>query len=96
MLRSCTFIDGNGGTFEVDVEDMEKSKADLLGKDLVLDAWNENLLLMWQKYSYLLYVSFVAPFSAKLIDGINQSNARRRALMLFCFVYMNANAKVTT
>ena len=38
MLRSCTFIDGNGGTFEVDVEDMEKSKADLLGKDLVLDA----------------------------------------------------------
>ncbi|XP_057757054.1 uncharacterized protein LOC130976256 [Arachis stenosperma] len=63
-MRSCTFIDGNGGDFEVDVEDMEKSKADVL-----------------------------APFSAKLIDGINQSNARRRALVLFCFVHMNVNAK---
>ncbi|MED6143034.1 hypothetical protein PIB30_002856 [Stylosanthes scabra] len=63
-IRSCTFIDGNGANFEVDVEEMEKSKADLL-----------------------------APFSAKLIDGINQSDARRRALILFCFVHMNVNAK---
>ncbi|KAK7273034.1 hypothetical protein RIF29_14080 [Crotalaria pallida] len=62
--RSCTFIDSCGGTFDVDVEDMEKSKADLL-----------------------------APFSAKLIDGINQSKARRTALMLFCFVYMDAHPK---
>ncbi|KAK2413441.1 hypothetical protein P8452_59084 [Trifolium repens] len=62
--RSCTFIDAHGSTFEVDVEDLGKSKADLL-----------------------------APFSAKLIDGINQSEARRRALVLLCFVYMNANAK---
>lgn len=35
MLRSCTFINGHGDTFEVDVEDLETSKADLLGKDLV-------------------------------------------------------------
>lgn len=35
----------------------------------------------------------LAPFSAALIDGINQSDARRRALMLFCHVYFNANAK---
>lgn len=35
-----------------------------------------------------------APLSARLIDGINQSEARRRALMLFCFVYWNVNAKV--
>ncbi|KAK7295710.1 hypothetical protein RJT34_18621 [Clitoria ternatea] len=62
--RSCTFIDGHGGTFEVDAEDLETSKADML-----------------------------APFSAKLIDGINQSEARRRALMFFCFVYKDANAK---
>ncbi|KAI4352108.1 hypothetical protein L6164_006391 [Bauhinia variegata] len=63
-MRSCTYIDGHGGNFEVDVEDFQRSKADLL-----------------------------APFSAELIDGINQSEARRRALMLFCIVYMNANAK---
>ncbi|RDY08015.1 hypothetical protein CR513_07801, partial [Mucuna pruriens] len=62
--RSCTFIDGHGGTFDVDIEDFETSKADLL-----------------------------APFSAKVIDGINQSEARRTALMLFCFVYKDANAK---
>ncbi|CAK8541021.1 unnamed protein product [Lathyrus sativus] len=62
--RSCTFIDGHGSTFDVDVEDLGTSKADLL-----------------------------APFSAKLIDGINQSETRRRALVLLCFVYMNANAK---
>jgi hypothetical protein len=35
MLRSCTFIDAHGSTFEVDVEDLGKSKADLLGEDLV-------------------------------------------------------------
>lgn len=35
----------------------------------------------------------LTPFSAALIDGINQSDARRRALMLFCLVYFNANAK---
>ncbi|XP_019451016.1 PREDICTED: uncharacterized protein LOC109353266 [Lupinus angustifolius] len=63
-MRSCTFIDGYGSTFDVDIEDMEKVKADL-----------------------------IAPFSAKLIDGINQSKSRRTALMLFCFVYMNAHAK---
>ncbi|AES78102.1 putative FMN-binding split barrel [Medicago truncatula] len=62
--RSCTFIDGHGGTFDVNIEDLGTSKADLL-----------------------------APFSAKLIDGINQSEARRRALVLLCFVYMNTNAK---
>ncbi|XP_058099171.1 uncharacterized protein LOC131243681 isoform X2 [Magnolia sinica] len=35
----------------------------------------------------------LSPFSEKLIDGINQSQARRRALMLFCFVYLNTNAR---
>ncbi|XP_009357716.2 uncharacterized protein LOC103948409 [Pyrus x bretschneideri] len=35
----------------------------------------------------------LAPLSAKLIDGINQSAPRRRALMLFCCTYLNANAK---
>ncbi|KAF3433728.1 hypothetical protein FNV43_RR24831 [Rhamnella rubrinervis] len=62
--RSCIYIDGNGGTHEVNLEDMDASKADLL-----------------------------APFSAKLIDGINQSEARRRALMLFCLTLLKANVK---
>ncbi|XP_057979790.1 uncharacterized protein LOC131165765 isoform X2 [Malania oleifera] len=62
--RSCIFIDGNGGTHEVQLEDVEASKADLL-----------------------------SPFSARLIDGINQSEARRRALILFCFIYLKANAR---
>ncbi|KAJ4824663.1 hypothetical protein Tsubulata_045330 [Turnera subulata] len=35
----------------------------------------------------------VASFSAKLIDGINQSEARRRALILFCLIYLNTNAR---
>lgn len=35
MLRSCTFIDGHGGTFDVNIEDLGTSKADLLGEDLV-------------------------------------------------------------
>ncbi|KAA0042493.1 hypothetical protein IC582_020962 [Cucumis melo] len=35
----------------------------------------------------------LTPFSAVLIDGINQNATRRRALMLFCLVYFNANAK---
>ncbi|XVE99552.1 hypothetical protein REPUB_Repub03eG0208800 [Reevesia pubescens] len=34
-LSSCMFVDGNGGTLEVDFEDIEKSKADLLGKTSV-------------------------------------------------------------
>ncbi|XP_071724344.1 uncharacterized protein [Rutidosis leptorrhynchoides] len=35
----------------------------------------------------------LAPFSAQLIDGINQSEARRRALMILCLTYLNASAK---
>ncbi|KAF9611798.1 hypothetical protein IFM89_035783 [Coptis chinensis] len=35
----------------------------------------------------------LSPCYAKLIDGFNQSQPRRRALMLFCFVYMNVNAR---
>ncbi|OAY46080.1 uncharacterized protein LOC110619454 isoform X2 [Manihot esculenta] len=35
----------------------------------------------------------LASFSAKLIDGINRSEARRRALILFCLIYLNANAR---
>ncbi|XP_031486950.1 uncharacterized protein LOC116255303 isoform X1 [Nymphaea colorata] len=35
----------------------------------------------------------LSPFSETLIDGINQSQARRRALMLFCFVYLNTIAR---
>ncbi|KAJ4719860.1 FMN-binding split barrel [Melia azedarach] len=63
-VSSCMYIDGYGCAHEVDMKDIETSKADLF-----------------------------APLSAKLIDGINQSKARRRALMLFCFVYSNANAR---
>ncbi|XP_020087082.1 uncharacterized protein LOC109709318 [Ananas comosus] len=33
------------------------------------------------------------PFSGKLIDGINQSQTRRRALMLFCFEYHNVSPR---
>ncbi|KAL9421917.1 hypothetical protein AB3S75_034234 [Citrus x aurantiifolia] len=63
-ISSCMYIDGHGGTHEVDLKDVQTSKADML-----------------------------APLSAKLIDGINQSEARRKALVLFCFVHLNANAK---
>ncbi|CAM8917071.1 unnamed protein product [Rhodiola kirilowii] len=35
----------------------------------------------------------IAPFTATLIDGINQSEIRRRALMLLCFAHFNANVR---
>uniref|UniRef100_A0A7C9EDW6 DUF2470 domain-containing protein n=1 Tax=Opuntia streptacantha TaxID=393608 RepID=A0A7C9EDW6_OPUST len=35
----------------------------------------------------------LSPFAAKLIDGINQSQTRRRALMVLCFAFLNVNAK---
>ncbi|KAK6145341.1 hypothetical protein DH2020_022161 [Rehmannia glutinosa] len=63
-LSSCMYIDGNGEAHEVNLEDIEKSKADPL-----------------------------APFSMSLIDGINQSEMRRRALVLFCITFLNENAK---
>ncbi|OMO58949.1 FMN-binding split barrel [Corchorus capsularis] len=63
-LSSCMFVDCNGGTHEVNFEDIERCKADLL-----------------------------ASYSAKLIDGINQSEARRRALIIFCFIYLNVHAR---
>ncbi|KAK3407602.1 hypothetical protein EUGRSUZ_J00020 [Eucalyptus grandis] len=65
-IRSCTFIDSNGGTHEVDLEVIQTSKTDIL-----------------------------APYSAMLVDGINQSESRRRALVLFCFTYMNAPVRTT-
>ncbi|CAM8920254.1 unnamed protein product [Rhodiola kirilowii] len=35
----------------------------------------------------------IAPFTAALIDGINQSEIRRRALMLMCFAHFNVNVR---
>lgn len=35
----------------------------------------------------------LSPFAAKLIDGINQSETRRRALMILCFAFLNVNVK---
>ena len=43
----------------------------------------------------LFCISFAVPFSEKLIDGINQSETRRRALIFFCLVYLNTNARVS-
>lgn len=63
-LRSCMYIDTNRKAHEVNLEDIEKSKADRL-----------------------------AQFSMSLIDGINQSEERRRALILFCITFLNENAK---
>ncbi|PKI74709.1 uncharacterized protein LOC116187999 [Punica granatum] len=63
-LRSCTYLSGTGGTHEIDLGELQTSKADSL-----------------------------APYSAMLIDGINQSESRRRALVLFCFTYLNARVK---
>ncbi|XP_052185501.1 uncharacterized protein LOC127797053 isoform X2 [Diospyros lotus] len=63
-LSSCMYIDSDGGTHEVEIEDIEASKVDPL-----------------------------SPFSSSLIDGINQSDVRRRALILFCITYFNRNAK---
>lgn len=63
-LSSCTYMDSNGGTHEVDLADIEASKSDPL-----------------------------SPFSSSLIDGINQSELRRRALILFCITHFNRNAK---
>ncbi|KAL3655865.1 hypothetical protein CASFOL_000261 [Castilleja foliolosa] len=35
----------------------------------------------------------LSPFSMSLIDGINHSETRRRALVLFCITFLNENAK---
>lgn len=100
VYSSCMFVDGNGGTLEVDFEDMEKCKASLLGKTSL--SRKKNRLLYFTDSSGMNYdlditdsfSFFIAPYSAKLIDGINQSEARRRGLILFCFIYLNVNARV--
>ncbi|KAJ8535465.1 hypothetical protein K7X08_023185 [Anisodus acutangulus] len=61
---SCMYIDSNGGTHEVDLEEVQATKPDPLSS-----------------------------YTMSLIDGINQSEARRRALILFCITHLNKNAK---
>ncbi|XP_042419999.1 uncharacterized protein LOC122008350 [Zingiber officinale] len=63
-IRSCSYLDGNGGAHDVELNEVEVPKVDRL-----------------------------LPFSEKIIDGINQSQARRRALMLFCLEYYNTMAR---
>ncbi|CAI9092424.1 OLC1v1027653C1 [Oldenlandia corymbosa var. corymbosa] len=63
-VSSCSYIDGNGSTHEVELEEFEESKADPL-----------------------------SPFSASLIDGINRSEIRRRALILLCITQLKNNLK---
>ncbi|KAH6829555.1 hypothetical protein C2S53_012468 [Perilla frutescens var. hirtella] len=64
IARSCMYIDINGKAHKVNLEDLEKCKADRL-----------------------------AQFSMSLIDGINRSELRRRALILFCITFLNEHAK---
>lgn len=56
MHRSCTFVDGLGGTFDVDVEDLETSRADPLGKYLVWKCIKVVSLTCVTKDSHVLYV----------------------------------------
>ncbi|XP_071738731.1 uncharacterized protein [Rutidosis leptorrhynchoides] len=62
--NSISYIESKGSSHEVDLKDMEESKADPL-----------------------------SIYSASLIDGINQNEARRRALMIICAAYLNKNVK---
>ncbi|CAL9134923.1 unnamed protein product [Musa textilis] len=63
-IRSCSYVDGSGGTQDVEPNEVKAPEADLL-----------------------------MPFSEQLVDGINQSQIRRRALMLFCLEYYNVTAR---
>ncbi|XP_010322075.1 uncharacterized protein [Solanum lycopersicum] len=61
---SYTYFDSNGGTHELDLEEVHATKPDPLSSHTM-----------------------------SLIDGINQSEVRRRALILFCITHLNKNAK---
>ncbi|KAH0664552.1 hypothetical protein KY284_029483 [Solanum tuberosum] len=61
---SYMYFDSNGGTHEVDLEEVHATKPDPLSSHTM-----------------------------SLIDGINQSEVRRRALILFCITHLNKNAK---
>ncbi|CAL9165684.1 unnamed protein product [Musa hybrid cultivar] len=63
-IRSCSYVDGSGGTHDVEPNEVKAPEADLL-----------------------------MPFSEQLVDGINQSQIRRRALMLFCLEYYKVTAR---
>lgn len=63
-IGSCVYIDSSGSSHNIELDNFEPPKADLL-----------------------------LPFSAKLVDGINRSDPRRRALILFCFEYFNVTAR---
>lgn len=63
-IRSCTFVDSSGSTHDLELQNIDVPKTDIL-----------------------------LSFSTKLVDGINQNSARRRALMLFCFEHYNATCR---
>lgn len=63
---------------------------------VLLVSYSQQLYLSAPLCSFSNYIfSFLVPFSAKLIDGINRSDSRRRALIFFCFEYFNALARVS-
>lgn len=54
------------------------------------------LILQYDIHFPNIYIfSSVVPFSARIIDGINRSDPRRRALIFFCFEYFNVTATVS-
>ncbi|KAL9686574.1 hypothetical protein QQ045_030966 [Rhodiola kirilowii] len=106
-LRSCAFIDINGCTHDVDLELIAAAKADPIGLPLYilqLSSYGQVIFLLPTNFHLCNFVcviqiiifslsSNIAPFTATLIDGINQSEIRRRALMLLCFAHFNANVR---
>ncbi|KAH1059504.1 hypothetical protein GYH30_003494 [Glycine max] len=65
--RSCTFVDGLGGTFDVDIEDLETSKADPLGKYLVCKSIQDTYITSIDRKGFDVLAKVTSPV---LKDGI--------------------------
>ncbi|KAF8683692.1 hypothetical protein HU200_044622 [Digitaria exilis] len=100
-IGSCVYIDSSGSSHNIELDSFEPPKSDLLNHMLKLDILH--MILVSCSQHFYVYAplcsfsnsmfSFLVPFSAKLIDGINRSDSRRRALIFFCFEYFNALAR---
>lgn len=102
LHSSYTYFDSNGGTHELDLEEVHATKPDPLCKSsrselfmfCISDYFEDQCVLIIDEQYSLSVLYFVASHTMSLIDGINQSEVRRRALILFCITHLNKNAKV--
>lgn len=89
IIRASQYVDLAGVRHSVSVSDIVGAAVDPLGECL-FDSFFKFFTLTW----FCLFALVIAPLHIALLEGVNQSETKRRALVLFCAAHLQLQVEV--